>query len=78
VSFSSLVEEELLLYALVCTSFPENGYNIKADNEVYHKIRDRYSALLQKAKVCFYTDMIDQCGGNPISYCQLAVQKPAR
>jgi hypothetical protein len=25
-----LVEEELLLYALVCTSFPENGYNIKA------------------------------------------------
>jgi hypothetical protein len=25
-----IVEEEMLLYALVCTSFPENGYNIKA------------------------------------------------
>ena len=38
---------------------------LMADKEVYHKIRDRYSALLQKAKVSFYTDMFDQCAGNP-------------
>jgi hypothetical protein len=36
----SLVEEELLLYALVCTSFPENGYNIKA------KLAEKYDPLI--------------------------------
>ena len=34
-----LVEEELLLYALVCTSFPENGYNIKA------KLAEKYDPI---------------------------------
>jgi hypothetical protein len=38
---------------------------LMADKEVYRKIRDRYSALFQKAKVSFYTDMINQCARNP-------------
>lgn len=34
-----LPEEELLLYALVCTAFPENGFNIKAKSaEKYEPI----------------------------------------
>jgi hypothetical protein len=39
-----LVEEELLLYALVCTSFPEKGYNIKAN------IADKYDPIVHAIK----------------------------
>ena len=37
---SPLVKEELLLYALVCTCFPENGYNIKA------KLADKFDPII--------------------------------
>ena len=34
------------------------------DKELYYKTRDKYSALLRKAKTSYYSDLIDKCSGN--------------
>ncbi len=38
------------------------------DKELYNKTRDKYSAHLRKAKISYYSDLIDKCSGSLSCY----------
>ena len=35
-----------------------------SDREIYYRTRDKYSAVLRKTKISYYSELIDECSGN--------------